>query len=116
MSTTQTPRTDAIWADKEKNILEHARTLERELNKWKHDAENLLHHPDGWWERQVIVLKEEIERLRAALERYKDCVVAGGEFIARDALATMTPTQRAVSDEYWKTKFEIEKSIHTSTA
>lgn len=26
-----TPRTDAVWADKTKNILLHARTLEREL-------------------------------------------------------------------------------------
>lgn len=33
MSERATPETDAVWADKSKNILEHARRLERERDE-----------------------------------------------------------------------------------
>jgi hypothetical protein len=32
-STRHTPETDAVWADKSENILEHARTLERKRDE-----------------------------------------------------------------------------------
>lgn len=45
---TDTPETDAVWNDKNQNILEHAKKLERErdqLKRWKYEMETV----GGWW-------------------------------------------------------------------
>ena len=45
---TDTPETDAVWNDKNQNILEHAKKMERErdqLKRWKYEMETV----GGWW-------------------------------------------------------------------
>ena len=61
---TDTPRTDAVWADKGRNILEHAREMERELS-----AETALLHAADMdrheLQRQLADITAELTRLRA---------------------------------------------------
>lgn len=45
---TDTPETDAVWNDKNQNILEHAKKMERDrdqLKRWKYEMETV----GGWW-------------------------------------------------------------------
>lgn len=60
MNDRPTPETDAVWADKSKNILEHARRLERERDELLAALEEALAYPvcGNWHERAEAAISK----------------------------------------------------------
>ena len=84
---TDTPETDAVWNDKNQNILEHAKKLERERNEDRSAIANLnqrLQERQESFQTQLIriedVWREKLTESRKDADRLYNCLLEVGVY------------------------------------
>jgi hypothetical protein len=67
-----TPETDAVWADKTQNLLEHAKRLERLERQRDAVRKAMVHHSRPALEQAVALCEEQLGNISKGLSHHED--------------------------------------------